>query len=379
MGVQRYRLSSGAVRYRARVKAHGRYVATRVFERKADAVAWEQDQRRRLRLGEWTDPRRGQVPLSVVATDWLGSRSSVKRRTRESDESAWRNYIAPRFDNWPVASITAAEVSGWVGSLVARGLAPSTATRALATLRSILAFAVADARVQHNVAASVRKPTSGRARREGQALTLGELAKLTQACQGRYRNVVPVLALAGLRWGELAGLRVGDRVSVPGPGLRLRRAVLAGGGGGELYVDTLKNNRARTVPLVVALVPIVDRWSAGKGSDAWLFHAPKGGPLRESNWKRSVGWSAATAAAGLQGFRVHDLRHTAASVWLGAGADPKVVQRVLGHASASMTMDLYGHLVDANLWQAARQVGDISGTFEPYELEPEDEDDQEQD
>jgi integrase len=258
-----------------------------------------------------------------------------------------------------------AEVSGWVGALVARGLAPSTATRALATLRSILAFAVADARVQHNVAAAVRKPTNGRARREGQALTLDELARLTEACQGRYRDVVPVLALAGLRWGELAGVQVGDLVSVPGPGLRLCRAVLAGGGGGALYVDTLKNNRARTVPLVLDLVPIVDRWSAGKAPDAWLFNAPEGGPLRESNWKRSVRWSTATSAAGVPGFRVHDLRHTAASVWLAAGADPKVVQRVLGHATAAMTMDLYGHMVDANLWQAARLVGDISGTLKP--------------
>jgi hypothetical protein len=109
------------------------------------------------------------------------------------------------------------------------------------------------------------------------------------------------------------------------------------------------------------LVPIVDRWGAGKAPDAWLFDAPKGGPLRESNWKRSVGWSAATAAAGVPGFRVHDLRHAAASVWLAAGADPKVVQRVLGHATAAMTMDLYGHLVDGNLWQAARVVGGISG------------------
>jgi integrase len=130
-------------------------------------------------------------------------------------------------------------------------------------------------------------------------------------------------------------------------------------------VDTLKTNRARTVPLVVDLVPIVDRWCSGKAPDAWLFHAPHGGPLRESNWKRSVSWSAATAAVGIPGFRVHDLRHTAASVWLAASADPKVVQRVLGHATASMMMDLYGHLVDANLWQAARLVGDISGTFEP--------------
>jgi len=48
--------------------------------------------------------------------------------------------------------------------------------------------------------------------------------------------------------------------------------------------------------------------------------------------------------------RVHDLRHTAASLWLAAGAAPKVVQRVLGHATAAMTVDLYGHLVDASLW-----------------------------
>ena len=61
--------------------------------------------------------------------------------------------------------------------------------------------------------------------------------------------------------------------------------------------------------------------------------------------------------------RVHDLRHTAASIWLAYGADPKVVQRVLGHATATMTMDLYGHLLDASLWLAADKIGDVSGTF----------------
>ena len=74
--------------------------------------------------------------------------------------------------------------------------------------------------------------TPGQRRRK--APRLDELARLTEACQGRYRDVVPVLALAGLRWGELAGVQVGDLASVPGPGLRLRRAVLAGGGGGAL-------------------------------------------------------------------------------------------------------------------------------------------------
>ena len=164
-----------------------------------------------------------------------------------------------------------------------------------------------------------------------------------------------------------------------GYGLLARPAVAAcgAGGSGALYVDTLKNKRARTVPLVQELLPVVDRWSAGKARDAWLFHAPKGGPLRESNWKRSVGWRAATAAAGIRGFRAHDLRHTAASVWLGAGADPKVVQRMLGHASAAMTMDLYGHLIDGNLWEAARIVGGISGAPEPFVRQDLDSDDPE--
>jgi hypothetical protein len=111
----------------------------------------------------------------------------------------------------------------------------------------------------------VLKAASGRACREGQALTLQELWELTEACKGRYRDVVPVLALAGLRWGELAGLQVGDRVSVPGPGLRLRRTVLASGGG-ALYVDTLKNNRARTVPLVPG--PAAGRGSLERREDA---------------------------------------------------------------------------------------------------------------
>ncbi|WP_439648816.1 tyrosine-type recombinase/integrase [Kribbella kalugense] len=64
---------------------------------------------------------------------------------------------------------------------------------------------------------------------------------------------------------------------------------------------------------------------------------------------------------GVPTLRVHDLRHTASSVWLGSEADPKVVQRILGHASAAMTMDLYGHLIDQNLRDAARKIGGTTG------------------
>ncbi|WP_084678534.1 tyrosine-type recombinase/integrase [Actinopolymorpha alba] len=149
------------------------------------------------------------------------------------------------------------------------------------------------------LAATVRPPR-GRARREGQALSLAQVRALASACRGRYGDVVLVLALAGLRWGELAGLQVRDLVSVPGRGLRVQRAVLASHGGGRLYVDTLKSGRARTVALVAELVPVVDEWVASKSPDAWIFAAPEGGPLRESNWKRSVGWTRATTEVGVR-------------------------------------------------------------------------------
>ena len=155
----------------------------------------------------------------------------------------------------------------------------------------------------------------------------------------------------------MPGFGVWDRVSV--------RSILASSKGGELFVDTLKGKRARTVPLVAELVPIVDAWARGKEAGDWLFEAPRGGPLGESNWKRSVAWSAATKAIGRPTLRVHDLRHTCASLWLGAGADPKVVQRILGHASAAMTMDLYGHLIDQNLWDAAAKFGGTTGAPKP--------------
>ena len=135
---------------------------------------------------------------------------------------------------------------------------------------------------------------------------------------------------------------------------------------GGLFVDTLKGRRSRTVPARGRAGadprPLVRPASHPRHG---CSSAPKGGPISESNWKRTVGLAEACAAIGRPTLRVHDLRHTAASIWLGAGADPKVVQRILGHASAAMTMDLYGHLIDRNLWEAAQRVGGTTGASGP--------------
>ena len=394
MVIQTRTLSDGKTkRYKARVKWHGREVASQVFTRKNEAKDWHDDQVRKLKMGQWVDPKRGKVALDMVATEWLKAGGRLKESSRREDARAWRNHIEPKFGRAPVASITTADVERWLGELVTKkGLKPSTAKRQLATFRSLLDFAVKDRRINGNVAMEVEAPTGGKSKREGQYLTKAEIEALTEACaiprdddgkvlsrldengkpiSNPYADVVKVLALGGLRWGEVAGLQVRDLVSVPGRGLRLQRAVLSDSDTGRLYEETLKGHQARTVPLVSDLVPIIDRWADGKKPGDWLFHAPKGGPLAERNWKRSMRWGAALKTIDRAGFRVHDLRHTCASIWLGAGADPKVVQRILGHASATMTMDLYGHLYDQNLWTAAKQVGGLSGASEPANAKPE--------
>jgi site-specific recombinase XerD len=145
--------------------------------------------------------------------------------------------------------------------------------------------------------------------------------------------------------------------------MRVRRAVLTAADG-TVFVDTAKNHRARTVPLPHRVAEVVRARCGGRTAGAWLFETSAGTPLREENWKRAVRWSQAKQTIGRPGLRVHDLRHSAASIWLGAGADAKVVQRVLGHATASMTLDLYGHVIDANLWRGAQLVGGRIGAVD---------------
>nr|MDQ6949212.1 tyrosine-type recombinase/integrase [Actinomycetota bacterium] len=306
MSIQRLSTTGGKVRYKARVKSHGRQVAARTFDRRADAVAWEQDQVRRLRLGDWIDPRRGHVTVSFVAEAWLLTRDGVKRRTRETDRFVWASYVAPAFGRRSVASLTSAEIAEWAAQLIAGGRSPATSRRALSTLRSILGHAIADERIVRNPAARV-KALRGGVTREGQALTEVEVAALAAACRGPMSDIVILLAYTGLRWGELAGLRVGDQICVPGPGLRLQRAALAGGGG-DLFIDSLKDHQARTVPLTSHAADIVAHWGRNRPPSEWLFSTSAGTPLREGNWKRAVKWTAAKQSIGKPDLRV-DLRH----------------------------------------------------------------------
>ncbi len=83
--------------------------------------------------------------------------------------------------------------------------------------------------------------------------------------------------------------------------------------------------------------------------DGLVFTANRGRSLRSSNWRRRVWGPAIIDAAVDPKLRIHDLRHTAVSLMISSGTNIKAVQRQLGHATAAMTLDLYGHLFDADL------------------------------
>jgi integrase len=125
------------------------------------------------------------------------------------------------------------------------------------------------------------------------------------------------------------------------------------------------------VPLSELVLPVVMRAAEGKEPNDLLFPAPEGGYLHAQNWRRQIHWN----TTGL-GRRPHDLRHTAASLWIAAGVDIKTVSSWLGHSTAKLTLDTYGHLMGTDADRAAldrvnKALGNPAGTQRPKSSESE--------
>ena len=165
-----------------------------------------------------------------------------------------------------------------------------------------------------------------------------------------------VLAYTGLRWGEAAALKV-HRVDLARRRLDIAESVTEVRG--VLTWGTPKDHQRRVVPLPGSLVPALSEQIRGKARDALVFPAPEGGVLRNGNFRRRF-FDPAVQAAGLSGITPHDLRHTAASLAIAAGANVKAVQRMLGHASAAMTLDVYAGLFGDDLASVADRLDEAA-------------------
>jgi integrase len=231
-------------------------------------------------------------------------------------------------------AVTHAGVQDWCNRLSAAGLAGSTVRQAHRVLALVLALAVRDKRIPSNPAEGVRLPRAKKS--EKHFLSAAEVARLADAA-GRDRVVILVLAYTGLRFGELAAIRAG-RVDLMRRRIDVAESVTEVNGVARF--GTPKTHQRRSVPLPRFLVDDVAALIAGKAASDLVFTAREGGVLRLMNFRRRS-FDPAARAVELEGLTPHGLRHTAASLAIAAGANVKAVQRMLGHASAAMTLDVY--------------------------------------
>jgi integrase len=213
--------------------------------------------------------------------------------------------------------------------------------------------ALEDNRIARNPCDGVKLPKRKHADRG--YLSHAQVAALADAVE-RNGTVVRFLAYTGLRWGEMAALRVCDfdmlrrRVNVS-------RSVTESSG---LVWSTPKTHERRSVPFPAALADELSTLMLDKGRDDLVFNDMRGGVLRNSNWRARVFDPAVQACQkadeSFPTITPHDLRHTAASLAVSAGANVKALQRMLGHAKASMTLDVYADLFDDDLDSVAESL-----------------------
>jgi integrase len=334
------RVRNGKATYRVRYRDPGGGQRSKVFARKADAQRFLNETETAKVRGTWTDPSLGRVLFRDWLGEWWATTTNLRASTRARDESLLRRLVLPRFGDAPLAVISQRDVRAWVAELTARGLAPATVQKAYQVLGKVLGAAVDAGMLAQSPCRRVPLPKVER--EEMRFLTPAQVATLADAIDARYRTLVLVGAYGGLRIGELAGLRRG-RVDLLRGTVSVAEIVVEVRG--VLHVGPPKTRASRRTVGLPRLV--VEELAAHLGRpgdlDALVFTAPQGGPLRLPAFRGRV-WRPAVIAAGLDGLRIHDLRHTAVALWIAAGANPKEVAARAGHSSVSFTLDRYGHL-----------------------------------
>jgi integrase len=181
----------------------------------------------------------------------------------------------------------------------------------------------------------------------------------------------------GLRLSELVGLRRYRIDSASGRIEVVETGVEAGGHVRFGPPKTRAGRRIVTLPKTARLA-LAERLDCDTGPDAGalVFTAPNGGVLRAASWRQRF-FKPATIAAGVAPLWVHDLRHTAISLWIAAGDNPKEVSRRAGHTSVAFTLDRYGHLYPDADERARQRLDALIEDAQADDQDQSDEDDRE--
>ncbi len=315
------------------------------FRTKREAEAFLARTTADLQRGAWVDPRHGQVTFEAWAEQWVSTRH-VSPTTAAVTESRLRVHVLPVVGPIPLGALTPLHVRSLVAGLTEKGLAPSTVRSIAQLVRMILGSAV-------EAELLARSPANGKLSlpREGADervfLTPDQVDRLAAAVPDRYRALVLTAAYTGLRWGELTGLKVArlDLLRRP-PRLHVVESLLEVGGKFSFGLPkSAAGRRAVTLPNTLVEVLAQHLAAFGEPGRELVFTGAHGAPLSRNNFRNRVWLPAVRAAALDPAPRFHDLRHTHVALLIAQGMPVKAIQQRVGHASAAMTLNRYGHLL----------------------------------
>jgi integrase len=356
----------GRPRWRARYRDPSGRERAKSFTRKIDAERFLVGIEDAKLRGAYVDPAAGKVGFGEWAERWYTATAHLKPSTRRDYRMLLDHQVLPAFGDWALASIDTLAVREWRAGLLADGLSPKRAGKALQVLSQVLASAVEGGRLARNPAMGVKPPKVQR--KEMHFLDAEQVEWLAAVADVRYRPLILFAAYTGLRPCELVALRVG-RLDL----LRCTaRVVEAAVEVSRLEWGPVKTHEARTVRMPRSVAEEVAALLAARphNREALVFTAPMGGPLGRADFVRNYFKPAVLAAneamTGLpkdqrpallpEGLRFYDLRHTCASLLIAQGASVKAVQAQLGHATASITLDTYGHLFPSEMEALANRL-----------------------
>lgn len=361
-------------RYRVRYrKPDGSQTDKRGFKTKRDADTFLANTTVAKSKGEYIDPSDGKITVGELAAAWLEKKeTSLKKSAYAPLATSWRVHVAPKWEDWRISDIRPTEVEMWITQM-RKGTAPAkrerksyegneaSATivlRALSVLAGTLDDAVRDGRISRNPARGLTNLPRKAPKEHRRYLTHEEVLRLGEASPDRIRRVLLVmLCFTGLRWGEAVALRVRDvnmlkhRVNVNRTATEVE---------GSIEITLPKSWEKRAVPFPQFLTASIAKLCENKGRDDLVFGTGKDGfiPRPDTANGRYSWWLTSLRKANIEHMTPHDLRHTAASIAVSAGANVKVLQLMLGHKSAAMTLDVYADLFDDDLNAVAEKVNE---------------------
>lgn len=320
--------------------------------------------------GRYIDPSKVRTDVSSWMQRWLNTRTDMRATTRTRVAGIIANYIDPDLGRYSIGRLDRVTVQEWAAQLPG---SPDSVRKIVNVLSGALQLAVDDGRLPANPAAKLKLPKRIKSRKR--YLTHAQVRALATAVGNQskgttwgYDTLVLVLAYCGLRWGELSGLRVRD-LDLNRARLQVEQTVVADKG--YQRIEAPKDYEHRSIPIPAFLVTLLRQQVSGRAPSDPVFYGSRTKTWLRNHTFRNGWFDPAATEVGLEGLTPHELRHTAASLAVSAGANVKAVQRMLGHASASVTLDVYADLFDDDLDAVAKALNDaalLSAVAKPLPL-----------